>query len=138
MGRKEKKKPIFEKVGLVFRNPIRADILKEISEEAKRPIDIADEIGVQKQRLNYHLNELKKGGLVKTHQEIRKSEELPSDRGIRINGATENGKVKYSYGVELTPNGKDIVNKFINQLYEEKSVNKKESENINKNKKEVK
>jgi len=135
MGKKEKKKPIFEKVGLVFRSPIRADIMKEISEEAKRPIDIADKIGVQKQRLNYHLNELKKGGLVKTHQEIRKSEELPSDRGIRINGATENGKVKYSHGVELTVHGRDIVNKFLNQLYEEESKHKEERKNINEDKK---
>jgi predicted ArsR family transcriptional regulator len=135
MGKKEKKKPIFEKVGLVFRSPIRADIMKDISEQAKRPIDIADKMGIQKQKLNYHLNELKKAGLVRTHQEVKKEEELPSDRGIRINGATENGKIRYSHGVELTHNGKDIVNKFINQLYEEESEHKEERKNINEDKK---
>jgi DNA-binding transcriptional ArsR family regulator len=138
MKKNEKKKPIFEKVGLVFRSPIRADIMKEISYEPKRPIDIADNIGVQKQKLNYHLNELKKGGLVKTHQEVRNEEELPSDRGIRINGATKNGKIKYSHGVELTTNGKDIVTNFLNQLYEKEPVNNEESKNIRKkNKKKI-
>ena len=119
MKKNKKKKPIFEKVGLVFRSPIRADIMKEISTEPKRPIDIAENIGIQKQNLNYHLNELKKGGLVETNKEVRNEDEIPSDRGIRINGATENGQIKYSHGVKLTKNGKDIVDNFLNQLYEE-------------------
>ncbi|TXT58116.1 MAG: hypothetical protein BAJALOKI1v1_1750004 [Promethearchaeota archaeon] len=131
MKKKEKKKALFEKVGLIFRSPIRADIMKEISSEPKRPIDIAENIGIQKQTLNYHLNELKKGGLVKTNQEILDEVEIPSDRGIRINGATEDGKIKISYGVTLTKKGKDIVNNFLNQLYEEEFVNKEESKNIN-------
>jgi predicted transcriptional regulator len=141
MKKNERKKPIFEKVGLIFRSPIRADIMKEISSNPKRPIDIADNIGIQKQKLNYHLNELKKGGLVKTHQEVRNEDDMPSDRGIRIEGATENGKIKYSHGVELTNNGKNIFNNFLNQLYEEESTKKEESKNItdmNKENKEVK
>ena len=41
--KKKKKKPIFDKVGLIFRNPIRVDILKQLSESPQRPKKIADD-----------------------------------------------------------------------------------------------
>jgi len=115
----EKKKPIFEKVGLVFRSPVRADILRQLSESPQRPTEIADNIGIQKQNINYHLNALKRGGIVKTHTEERSEDDLPKGKGTRINGIGGSGKLKVSYGVELTKNGKNIVNKFIDPLYEE-------------------
>jgi DNA-binding transcriptional ArsR family regulator len=129
--KKVKKKPIFDKVGLVFRNPVRVEIMKELSEEAQRPIDIAENIEIQKQKLNYHLNALKKGGLVKTHTEKLSDITLPEKRGIRVNGLSDNGKLKVSYGVELTKNGKDIVNQFIAPLFEDekdKKIKKNEKE----------
>ena len=134
MAKKEKKKPIFEKVGIVFRNPIRADIMHHLSEKPQRPSDIAQEIGIQKQNLNYHLNALKKGGLIKTHAEEVSESDIPSKKGTRINGLTESGKIKVSYGVELTKNGKNVVNKFVDPLFEKyheknelkKPINKKE------------
>ena len=55
-----KKKKIFEKVNLVFRNPVRVDIMNELSSTAQRPIDLADNIGVEKQTINYHLQSLKR------------------------------------------------------------------------------
>ena len=58
--KEEKKKPIFEKVGIVFRSPVRADIMKQLSESPQRPKKLADEIGIQRQNINYHLNALKK------------------------------------------------------------------------------
>ncbi len=122
--RKKKKSPIFEKVGLVFRSPIRADIMRELSEEIQRPQEIANKIDISKQNLNYHLKELKKGGLVKTHTEEVEEPEIPAQRGIRFDGRSESGKLQVSYGVELTKNGKDIVNNFINPLYEEEKVKK--------------
>jgi len=132
MAKKEgKKKPIFDKVGLVFRSPIRADIMKEISHNVQKPQEIADKFEIPKQNINYHIQALKKGGLIKTHTEER--EEMPSERGVRINGKSESGKFKVSYGVELTKNGKNIVNQFIDPLYEkenekEKIKNKKKEE----------
>ncbi|MHA2008326.1 MAG: winged helix-turn-helix domain-containing protein [Promethearchaeota archaeon] len=131
MGKKEKKKkPVFEKVGIVFRNPVRADILKELSESPQRPKEIAENIGIQKQNLNYHLNALKKGGIVQTRREEFSESELPKGKGTRINGRSESGMIQAAYGVELTKNGKKIVNQFIDPLYEEEenSNDKKEDD----------
>ena len=128
--KKEKKMPIFEKVGLVFRSPVRVDIMKELSEKSQRPIDIADNIGIEKQNLNYHLNALKKGGLVRTHKMEFSETELQVGRGTRINGLSKKGKLKVSHGVELTKNGKKIVNQFVNPLYEEETPNQREKKNI--------
>lgn len=124
----EKKKPIFDKVGLVFRSPIRADIMREISQSVQKPQEIADKFEIPKQNINYHIQALKKGGLIKTHTEERV--EMPSERGVRINGMGESGKFRVSYGIELTKNGKNIVNQFIDPLYEEE--NKKEKSKIKK------
>ena len=126
--KKEKKKPIFEKVGIVFRSPVRADILRQLSDSPQRPNQMAEDIGIQKQNLNYHLNALKRGGLVKIHTEEVSESEVPSERGTRINGVGESGKIQVSYGLELTKNGKDIVNQFIDPLYDsgEDKQNKKE------------
>lgn len=131
----KKKKPIFEKVGIVFRNPVRADIMKELSVSPQRPKKLADNIGIQKQNINYHLNALKRGGLIRTHTEELDEKEIPREKGTRINGVEGSGKFKVSYGVELTKNGKNIVNQFIDPLYEGESESKKE--NIENNKKEV-
>jgi len=82
MAKKEEKKknkpPIFEKVGLVFRSPVRADIMRELSENVQRPQEIANKIDISKQNLNYHLKALKKGGLIKTHTEEIEEPEMPS------------------------------------------------------------
>ncbi|MFX1575135.1 MAG: ArsR/SmtB family transcription factor [Promethearchaeota archaeon] len=127
--KKEKKKPIFEKVGLVFRSPVRADILRELSDRPQRPTKIAEKIGIQKQNINYHLNALKRGGIIKTHTEERPENKLPKGKGTRINGVGTDGKLKVSYGVELTKNGKSIVNQFIDPLYEEeKNKNEKKED----------
>lgn len=136
MAKKEekKKKPIFEKVGIVFRNPVRADIMRELSESPQRPKKLADNIGIQKQNINYHLNALKRGGLVRTHTEELDEKEIPKEKGTRINGVGGSGKFKVSYGVELTKNGKNIVNQFIDPLYEEESGSMEEK--IKNNKKE--
>jgi len=117
--KKEKKKPIFEKVGLVFRSPVRADILRELSESPQKPTEIAENIGLQKQNINYHLNALKRGGLVKTHKKELTETEIPRGKGTRINGISKSGKLKVAQGVELTKNGKNIVSQFISPLYEE-------------------
>jgi len=61
--KKEKKNPIFEKVGIVFRSPVRADILRQLSESPQRPKKLADDLEIQKQNINYHLNALKRGVL---------------------------------------------------------------------------
>ena len=96
MGKEEKKdkkkKPIFEKVGLVFRNPVRADILQELSSNPQRAKNIADNIGIPKQNLNYHLNALKKGGLIKTHQKEFSEGDFQQEKGTRINGISKDGK----------------------------------------------
>jgi DNA-binding transcriptional ArsR family regulator len=123
--KKEKKKPIFEKVGIVFRNPVRADIMRELSDNPQRPKKIAENIGIQKQSLNYHLNALKKGGLIKSHTEELPEEEIPKEKGTRINGIGEEGKIQVTYGVELTENGKNVVDQYIDPLYEEESGDKK-------------
>lgn len=126
--KKEKKKPIFKKVGIVFRNPVRADIMRELSESPQRPKQIAENLGddISKQSLNYHLNALKKGGLIKSHTEELPEDEIPKEKGTRINGVGEEGKIQVSYGVELTKNGKDVVNQYIDPLYEEESGDKEE------------
>ncbi len=124
--KKEKKKPIFEKVGLVFRSPVRADILRQLSESPQRPTEIAENIGLQKQNINYHLNALKRGGMIQTRREEFNEDEIPKGKGTRINGISKSGKIKVAQGVELTENGKDIVNKFISPLYEEKLPEKNE------------
>jgi len=126
--KKKKKKPIFEKVGLVFRSPIRADIMRELSQNVQRPQEISTKFDIPKQNLNYHLNALKKGGLIKTHVEEVEEPEMESQRGIRFDGRSETGKLQVSYGVELTKNGKNIVNKFIDPLYEEDKNEKNEKE----------
>ena len=123
--KKKKRKPIFEKVGLIFRSPIRVDILKQLSESPQRPKKIADDFGIKKQSLNYHLKTLKREGLIQTHTEEMSEAEVPQEKGTRINGIGSDGKLKVSYGVELTKNGKDIVNQFISPLYEENIEEKK-------------
>lgn len=135
--KEEKKKPVFEKVGLVFRSPVRAEILQQLSESPQRATEIAENIGIEKQNLNYHLNALKRGGLIKTHKRELSKTEIPKGKGTRINGISKSGKLKISQGVELTKNGKNIVNQFISPLYEE-NVEEKEpiKEKIKNNKKE--
>lgn len=132
--KKEKKKPIFEKVGLVFKSPVRADILQQLSESPEIPAQLAKNIGLERQNINYHLNALKKGGLIKTHKKELSEGETPSGKGTRINGISKSGKLKVVQGVELTKNGKNIVNQFISPLYEkdfgvEKKSMKKNNEN---------
>jgi len=126
-----KKKKIFEKVNLVFRNPVRVDIVRELSSTAQRPIDLADNIGVEKQTINYHLQSLKRGGLIRTHteelsQDSEEVEEITRMKGARVDGYTENGKVQVSYGVELTKNGEKVAERFVSQLYKEEVANGKE------------
>jgi DNA-binding transcriptional ArsR family regulator len=134
MTKKEekKKKPIFEKVGIVFRSPVRADIMRELSETPQRPKNLADNIGIQKQSINYHLNALKRGGLIRTHSEELDETEIPKEKGTRINGVSGEGKLKVSYGVELTKNGKNIVSQFIDPLYEKKGESKEKDNKIKK------
>ncbi|MHA2037160.1 MAG: helix-turn-helix domain-containing protein [Promethearchaeota archaeon] len=126
-GKRKQKKPIFEKVGIVFRNPVRADIMRELSEAPQRPQKLAENIDVSKQNLNYHLNALKKGGLIKSHTEELPEDKIPKEKGTRINGVGEEGKIQVTYGVELTENGKDVVNQYIDPLYEEESGEKEEN-----------
>ncbi len=126
--KKEKKKSIFEKVGLVFRSPVRVDILRQLSESPQKPTEIAENIGLQKQNINYHLNALKRGGMIQTRREEFTEEEVPKGKGTRINGISKSGKLKVTQGVELTENGKNIVIQFISPLYEEKVS--EESEHI--------
>lgn len=127
-GKKDNKKPIFEKVGLVFRSPIRADILRELSQNVQRPQEISNKVDIPKQNLNYHLNALKRGGLIRTHTEEIEEPKVLEQRGVRFDGRSKTGKLQVSYGVELTKNGKNIVNKFIKPLYEEEKNQKNEKE----------
>lgn len=135
---KKKKKPIFEKVGLVFRNPMRVDIVRELSSSSQRPVDLANKLEVERQNINYHLGALKRGGIIKTQKMEVSKEEASKMRGAIVNKATENGKLKISYGIELTENGKDIVNQFIDPLYEEANLEKEHKEERNNKKKEEK
>ena len=120
--KKEKKKPIFEKVGLVFRNPMRVEILRELSLSSQRPIDLANKLEVERQNINYHIGALKRGGIIKTQKMEVSKEEASKMKGAIVNKVTENGKLKISYGVELTKNGKEIANQFIDPLYEEENL----------------
>ena len=52
--------------------------------------------------------------------------ELPVEKGTRVDGISKSGKIQVSYGVELTKNGKNVVNQFINPLYKEEISNEKE------------
>ena len=133
--KKEKKKPIFEKVGLVFRNTMRVDILKELSSSSQRAVDLANKLEVERQNINYHLGALKRGGIIKTQKMEVSKEEASKMRGAIVNKATENGKLKISYGVELTKNGKDIANQFIDPLYEEANLEEEHKEKRNNKKK---
>ena len=135
--KKEKKKPIFEKVGLVFRNPTRIDIVRELSTNSQRPIDLANKLEVDRQNINYHISALKRGGIIKTQKMEVSQEEASKFKGAIVNKVTKEGKLKISYGVELTKNGKNMVNQFIDPLYEKvmveeehkaKSVSKKKKE----------
>ncbi len=127
-GKKEKKKPIFEKVGLVFRNPMRVDILRELSTSSQRPVDLANKLDVERQNINYHIGALKRGGIIKTQKLEVSEEEASKLKGAIVNKVTENGKLKISYGVELTKNGKDIANQFIAPLYEEVNLDEEHKE----------
>jgi len=120
--KKEKKKPIFEKVGLVFRNPTRVEIVRELSSSSQRPVDLANKLEVERQNINYHIGALKRGGIIKTQKMEVSKEEASKMKGAIVNKVTENGKLKISYGVELTKNGKEIANQFIDPLYEEENL----------------
>lgn len=134
--KEEKKKPIFEKVGLVFRNPMRVDILKELSSNSQRPVDLANKLEVERQNINYHIGALKRGGIIKTQKMEVSKDEASKMRGAIVNKVTENGKLKISYGIELTENGKDIVNQFIAPLYEEANLEEEHKEERKNKKKE--
>lgn len=133
--KKEKKKPIFEKVGLVFRNPTRIDIVRELSTSSQRPIDLANKLEVDRQNINYHLGALKRGGIIKTQKMEVSQEEASKFKGAIVNKVTKEGKLKISYGIELTKNGKDIVNQFVDPLYEEVGVEEDHKEDRNNKKK---
>jgi len=135
---KGKKKKIFEQVNLAFKNPVRMDILNELSQTPQRPKDLADNIGIQKQTINYHLNALKAGGLVKVQrQEFNTPSDIPENiggenlRGVRINGLSSDGNIQVSYGVELTEDGRKVAETFVNRLYDD---SEEESEENNKKK----
>lgn len=134
--KKGKKKPIFEKVGLVFRNPMRVEILRELSLSSQRPVDLANKLEVERQNINYHIGALKRGGIIKTQKMEVSKEEASKMKGAIVNKVTENGKLKISYGVELTKNGKEIANQFIDPLYEEVNLEEEHKEERNNKKKE--
>ena len=134
--KKEKKKPIFEKVGLVFRNPMRVEILRELSLSSQRPVDLANKLEVERQNINYHIGALKRGGIIKTQKMEVSKEEASKLKGAIVNKVTKNGKLEISYGVELTKNGKEIANQFIDPLYEEVNLEEEHKEERNNKKKE--
>jgi len=134
--KKEKKKPIFEKVGLVFRNPMRVEILRELSFNSQRPVDLANKLEVERQNINYHIGALKRGGIIKTQKMEVSKEKASKMKGAIVNKVTENGKLKISYGVELTKNGKEIANQFIDPLYEEANLEEEHKKEHNNKKKE--
>jgi DNA-binding Lrp family transcriptional regulator len=133
--KKGKKKPIFEKVGLVFRNPMRVEILRELSLSSQRPVDLANKLEVERQNINYHIGALKRGGIIKTQKMEVSKEEASKMKGAIVNKVTENGKLKISYGVELTKNGKEIANQFIEPLYEEANLEEEHKNEPNNKKK---
>ena len=136
--KKGKKKPIFEKVGLVFRNPMRVEILRELSLSSQRPVDLANKLEVERQNINYHIGALKRGGIIKTQKMEVSKEEASKMKGAIVNKLTENGKLKVSYGVELTKNGKEIANQFVEPLYEEANLEEEHKNERNNKKKEEK
>ena len=134
--KKEKKKPIFENVGLLFRNPKRVDIVRELYKNSKITIDLANKLEVDRQNINYHISALKRGGIIKTQKMEVSQEEASKMKGAIVNKVTKEGKLKISYGVELTKNGKDVVNQFVDPLYEEVMVEEEhKDESVKKNKK---
>ncbi|MHA1104862.1 MAG: hypothetical protein ACTSPN_03975 [Promethearchaeota archaeon] len=133
---KKKRGPLFEKVGLVFRNPMRVEILRELSFNSQRPVDLANKLEVERQNINYHIGALKRGGIIKTQNMEVSKEEVSKMKGAKVNKLTENGNLKISYGVELTKNGKDIANQFIDPLYEEANLEEEHKEEHNNKKKE--
>ena len=136
---KKKRGPMFEKVGLVFRNPMRVEILRELSFNSQRPVDLANKLKVERQNINYHIGALKRGGIIKTQKMEVSKEDAPKMRGAIVDEVTENGNLKISYGVELTKNGKDIANQFIDPLYEEANLEEEhKEEHKNKKKEEIK
>ena len=134
--KKEKKKPIFEKVGLVFRNPMRVEIVRELSSSSQRPVDLANKLEVERQNINYHIGALKRGGIIKTQKMEVSKEEASKLKGAIVNKVTENGKLKISYGIELTKNGKEIASQFIDPLYEEVNLEEEHKEERKNKKKE--
>jgi DNA-binding transcriptional ArsR family regulator len=136
--KKEKKKPIFEKVGLVFRNPMRVEIVRELSSSSQRPVDLANKLEVERQNINYHIGALKRGGIIKTQKMEVSKEEASKLKGAIVNKVTENGKLKISYGIELTKNGKEIANQFIDPLYEKVNLEEEHKEERKNKKKEEK
>jgi len=117
---------------------MRVDIVRELSSSSQRPVDLANKLEVERQNINYHLGALKRGGIIKTQKMEVSKEEASKLKGAIVNKATENGKLKISYGVELTENGKDIVNQFIDPLYEEANIEEEHKEKRNNKKKEEK
>ena len=130
----DKKKPIFEKVGLVFRNPMRVEILRELSTRSQRAVDLANKLEVERQNVNYHIGALKRGGIIRTQKMEVSEEEASKLKGAIVDKVTDTGKLKISYGVELTKNGKEIANQFIDPLYEEANFDEvhKKKRKINK------
>jgi len=113
----EKKRRTFEKIGLVFRSPIRVEIVRELYQSSpQRPVELARKLGVSKQNVSYHLKKLKEGGIVRVHREAMPPVVFNSlyKRGVRINGVNEEGKIMLSYGVELTENGFNVADMLYN------------------------
>jgi len=116
---------------------MRIEILRELSLSSQRPVDLANKLEVERQNINYHIGALKRGGIIKTQKMEVSKEEASKMKGAIVNKATENGKLKISYGIELTKNGKDIANQFIEPLYEEANLEEEhKNERYNKKKKE--
>ncbi|MBA7656489.1 hypothetical protein ES703_64415 [subsurface metagenome] len=99
-------------------------------------MDLANKLEVERQNINYHVGALKRGGIIKTQKMEVSKEEASKMRGAIVNKATENGKLKISYGVELTKNGKEIANQFIAPLYEEVNLEEEYKNERNYKKKE--
>ena len=117
---------------------MRVEILRELSLSSQRPVDLANKLEVERQNINYHIGALKRGGIIKTQKMEVSKEEASKMKGAIVNKVTENGKLKISYGVELTKNGKEIANQFIDPLYEEANLeegHKKERYNKKKRRK---
>ena len=115
---------------------MRVDIVRELSTNSQRPIDLANKLEVDRQNINYHISALKRGGIIKTQKMEVSQEEASKMKGAIVNKVTKEGKLKISYGVELTKNGKDVVNQFVDPLYEEVMVEEEhKDESVKKNKK---